>query len=137
MSRKRWIIALLVIAVAVCVMSGVVVCRVIVGAVNYDAYEAAIQATERLLSYIREYPTDSLPLDELPSYLWVREDCWTLLQEAMIQNSGQYSLTARYNGIPYRPVDDILVRVDFADGRQVEVLFYQGGLVGCSEVHSE
>ena len=137
MSRKLRVVVLLLATTVGCVIIGFPVYRLINASGNTNAYDEAIQSTERLLSYVQEYSVGPPPRDVLPSYLWVSDSCWAFLQEAMLQNSGQYSLTARDNGIPFRPVDDILVRVNFTNGHQIDLNFYEGGLVACSRMVNE
>lgn len=101
--------------------------------------ESALQQTEQILRAAQRYPTGSLPKENLPSYLWVGEDCWRFLQEAMVQSSNRYTITIEqsFNSedspISSRAMIEIFILVNFASGRRGEILYYQGGLTGCRE----
>jgi hypothetical protein len=101
--------------------------------------QAAFAATNVLLTATQAHPNGPLPKDDpaLPSYVWVSEECWTLLQQAMITNAYTYTLAllSTYNpdSNPYwqRDVSEVFVRVDFRHGQDAQVQYYEGGLADC------
>lgn len=105
--------------------------------------ESALNQTEQLLTATKNNRATTLPKDEMPSYLWVSDSCWNALRSAMSQNLDQYklSINSYYNSnespTPARSAVEIFILVDFPNGQQVEVLYYQGGITGCSEVRSQ
>ncbi len=102
-----------------------------------DAKTSALKETERLLSDAGSYPIGPLPKKDIPSYLWVNEDCWSFLQNSMLKSSGTHTTTVTYYNqdepnYNFRDVDEVLLRVDFADESSAFVGYYEGGIQGCS-----
>ena len=132
--------AILLIAIAICsaLYAGAVA---VLNTAFVDAKETNTRAVEHLLKLAQENPTGSFPQRGADSYvqtasgeLSLADDprCWAFLQEAITQNLNRYSLAAYDNGpAQFRDVDDSIVQVDFADGRRVKMVFYQGNLVAC------
>ncbi len=130
--RSTWIrIVLGVILIAPCV-----VCAI---GLSYNAKEEAIDETEELLSAAKKYSTGALPLNDIPSNMWVDEECWSLLQDSMLKSSGVHTTTVTYYNrddpnYHFRDVDEIFLQVDFSDGRAAFVRFYEGGIQGCAQI---
>ncbi len=110
-------------------------------AVFVDSTETNTHAIEHLLKLAQENPSGTFPQGVSDSYIqgarieyYLPSDpkCWTFLQETLAQNSNHYSITAHDSGRKFRDVDDSVVQVDFADGRSVGMVFYQGALVACN-----
>jgi hypothetical protein len=107
-----------------------------------DDRQFALDATKTLLEATEEHPTGPLPTSDpnLPSYLWVNENCWRLLQQAMAANENIYTLDiiSYYNSDNdpnrWRDAVEVWVQVDFKNGLDAKVLYSQGGLAGCQEM---
>jgi hypothetical protein len=104
---------------------------------NYDPEDAAVLRTESYLVAAYADPTASQQ-DSVPSCggCWAAEDCWLLLQDAVVKASGQYSLTAVYynwedSSVPWRGGDEIIVQVDFPQGRPILVYTYESCVDYC------
>jgi len=63
------------------------------------------------------------------------DDCWTLLQEVVVQSSNQYTLTVVFYdweaGVPLGSGDDVIIRAEFANARPVPVYTYEGCVDFC------
>lgn len=101
----------------------------------------ALVDVRKLLDVVVSHSRGDMPrdTDTIPSYLWVGDDCWSLLQERMASNNNKFQLDVNdfYNplSLPY-PVkydEQVTINVVFPDGHVVEVLYYKGGLAGCRE----
>jgi len=98
--------------------------------------EGATLAAKKLLGFAERYPSGKMPLDVVPSNLWVDETCWEYLQWAVQDSHGKYQVSVWENGTrQFRDVDDLTVQVGFANGRRIHLGYYEGGLFGrCPEV---
>ncbi len=128
---KWWLLAVTVVAISI-----VAFCSWVNTAWRTDdAKTSALKQTNQLLTSAGSHPVGDLPKNDLPSYLWVNEKCWTRLQSAMAKNSNQYVAEIVYdsNDIPNYPGNrsEVGVSVKFADGDSILVDYYQGGLLGC------
>ena len=112
-----------------------------------DKYQGNIRVVEMTLDLARRYPNGAFPkndavsqdLEKWASISYMMNDekeCWPFLQNIMLENSNSYVITAYENGDVdnFRDVDDSIVQVDFPNGSQVRVVFYQGTLVGCDMI---
>jgi len=107
-----------------------------------DPKQIALKDTDILLSAVKSHPNGQMPHDssDLPSYLWVNEDCWEFIQEVMKQNNNNYSLEvvsyddSRKDPYPVHDLIEIFVQVKFPNNRRAEMLFAQGTLKGCREI---
>lgn len=91
----------------------------------------AIRNSEQLLALAQEDPERALPF----TYSAIGAECWMFLQQAMLENNGQYRLTtfnATMEGT-YPPPggSDVYVQVDFPNNRQVQLVWYAGGVTQC------
>jgi hypothetical protein len=77
--------------------------------------------------------------DDLPGYLRVNEDCWSLLQDSMIRNSNKYTIFVVYeydswndpNPYAIRGRQEARLDINFPDDRRAEMFSEQGGLSYC------
>lgn len=102
-----------------------------------DAKTSALKETEQLLKAAGSRPSGVLPQNDIPSYLWVNEECWSFLQSSMLKSSGTHTTTVTsYNqdepNYNFRDVDEVFLRVDFVDTPSAFVRYYEGGIQGCS-----
>jgi len=103
---------------------------------NYDPKEVAMRCTERYLQAAYAHP-NAAEKDVLSSCggAWSHGDCWSILQEAVVPSSNQYTMTVVYynweDDIPWRGGDEITVQVDFANSRSVMVFTYEGCVDYC------
>ena len=103
---------------------------------SYDPQEAAIMRTRQYLEAAYAHPT-SPEKEVVPSCggLWSHGDCWTLLQNAVVQSSNQYTLTVVFYDweahVPLRSGDDVIVRVDFVNTHSVLVYTYESCVDFC------
>lgn len=130
--RRRRVWVLLIIAVLLIVSFAVYVIGF-----SYDAKKKAIDETEQLLFAARKYPTGPLPQYNIPSNIWVDEECWSFLQDSIVKSSGTHTTTVTYyskesSNYGHRDVDVIQLQVDFAGRPSAIVRFYEGGIQGCS-----
>jgi hypothetical protein len=95
--------------------------------------EDAVTSSKKLLEYATNYPTEEMPRNDIPSYLWVTDDCWELLQRTITENGKSYRVTAYKNGPDFRDVNDIISQIDFSTGRRILIGYYEGGLTWCRE----
>jgi hypothetical protein len=116
-------------------------CRGIKAWLDYDPKEAAIVHTKLYLEAAYAHPT--APQEEAVEEAVVGcggvlayDDCWTLLQEVVVQSSNQYTLTVVFYdweaGVPLGSGDDVIVRVELANTRPVLVYTYEGCVDFCS-----
>lgn len=130
---KWWLFAAVVVA-----SSLVAFCNwFFTGWATDDAKTSAIKETEQLLTAAGLHPNGVLPLNDIPSYLWVNDECWSFLQGSMFKSSGIHTTTVTYYNqdepnYNFRDVHEVFLRVDFADTPSAFVRYYEGGIQGCS-----
>ena len=100
-----------------------------------DAKNAALKSTEQLLSVAAAHPTGSLPKDDIPSQLWVDEECWTRLQGAMAKNVNRYVTEVTYNSDDIPNIthahEEVGITVIFSDGERILIDYFQRSWLGC------
>ena len=142
--QLKWFAGIIVFALTALGVIGWFVFSSIQGQVTeekaYDPRTTALNAANQLLVTAQAHPTSTITSSGLPSYLWVNEKCWTFLQDAAVQSSGQYTLTitsyydSKDDPNRIRDTIEIFMKVTFSNRRQGEILFSQGGLTGCREI---
>jgi len=102
---------------------------------NDDAKNAALKSTEQLLSIAASHPTGVLPKNDIPSQLWVSEECWTRLQDAMARNVNRYVTEVTYNSDDIPNIshahEEVGIAVIFSDGERILIYYFQRSLIGC------
>ncbi len=129
---KWWLIAAAVVAIGLVAFCG----WLFTGWKTDDAKTSALKETEQLLRAAGSHPVGVLPTSDIPSYLWVDEECWSFLQDSMLKSSGTHTTTVTsYNqdepNYNFRDVNEVFLQVDFADAPSAFVRYYEGGIQGC------
>ena len=125
-----------IVAAVVAVSLVAFCCWLFTGWATDNTKNSALKETEQLLRSAGSHPIGALPKDDIPSYLWVGEECWSFLQEAL-KSSGQHTTTVTYYNqddpkYNFRDVDEVFLRVDFADKPSAFVRYYEGGIQDCA-----
>ena len=98
--------------------------------------KSALLQTNQLLSAAADNPPGPMP-DNLPGYLRVGDECWSLLQENMRKNANQYELAVTsvndpakepYSGYNHT---EVWLDIIFPDGQTIRSLYFNGGLAYC------
>lgn len=140
--NPRTLVILMVTWVAVVIT--VTLCAIIVGAfaalstVTTPADEPARRQTELLLQAVQDYSGTPIP-DDLPVYRIVAEQCWEFLQEAITRNEYLYQVVVAgifgEGGTPTgHGATEVVIHVDFPDGTQAELYYYNSTLENCQEI---
>jgi hypothetical protein len=132
---KWWLLATAVVAIGFVAFCG----WLFSGLATDDAKTSAIRETEQLLKAAGLHPKGVLPLNDISSYLWVDEECWSFLQGSMVKSSGMHTTTVTYYNqdepnYNFRDVHEVLLQVDFAHTPGAYVRYYEGGIQGCSQM---
>ncbi len=128
---KWWLIASAVVAIVF-----IAFCSLLLTLwANDDAKNAALKSTDQLLSVAALHPTGALPKNDIPSQLWVDEECWTRLQGAMAKNVNRYVTEVTYNSddvpnIPHNH-EEVGITVIFSDGERIQINYFQRSVVSC------
>lgn len=100
--------------------------------VKLSSEEMAIVDVYKLMDAVIIHPLGEMPKnDSFPSYLWVDDSCWYLLQDMAYKNSNRFRISMSNNYHPVEDAEEVTVDILFMGGHVVEVLYSQGGLAGC------
>jgi hypothetical protein len=134
MHPKQVVFGIIIVAIILGGLSAVFIKLFAQITIRSNPIEDAITLSEKLIDYATAYPIGKIPYNDIPSNLWVEEDCWELLQRVVNENGKTYQVTAYKNGIgDFRPVDDIIAQIDFSNGKRILIGYYEGGLTWCQE----
>jgi hypothetical protein len=106
-----------------------------------DDTELDATAVKQLLKLAQAHPIGAIPQDDLdiaiqaaliPYYLKDDPKCWEAIQEAVVKNGDNFTISASDPFREFRDVDNSVVTVQFRDGQKISFVFYQRAVVGCS-----